>query len=110
MLRLTHLPLCLSLLVISAVGREEERTESARGMAVPFHAWVTDGGKPPNGVLVLVPDFNGQGEAMLDARWRQFAEKNALVLLVPTFHAEGDERNQGRGYYYPEQGSGKVME
>jgi len=47
---------------------------------------------------------------MLDARWKAFAEKNHLVLLAPTFHAEGKENNEGKGYYYPEQGSGEVME
>ena len=61
-------------------------------------------------MLVLVPGYNGKGEQMLDARWKAFAGKNGLVLLAPTFHAEGKENNEGRGYYYPEQGSGEVME
>jgi poly(3-hydroxybutyrate) depolymerase len=60
--------------------------------------------------LVLVPGYNGEGEKMLDARWKEFAEKNGLVLLAPTFHADGNENNRGKGYYYPEQGSGEVME
>jgi poly(3-hydroxybutyrate) depolymerase len=47
---------------------------------------------------------------MLDARWKAFATKHGLVLLAPTFRAEGKENNEGKGYYYPEQGSGEVME
>jgi poly(3-hydroxybutyrate) depolymerase len=61
-------------------------------------------------VLVLVPGYNGKGEQMLDGRWKAFATKHDLVLLAPTFRAEGKENNEGRGYYYPEQGSGEVME
>jgi poly(3-hydroxybutyrate) depolymerase len=61
-------------------------------------------------VLVLVPGYNGKGEQMLDARWKAFAEKNQLVMLAPTFRAAGNENNMGKGYYYPEQGSGEAME
>ena len=60
-------------------------------------------------ILVLVPGYNGNGLDMLDDRWQAFAARNKLVLLAPTFIAEGMENNQGRGYYYPEQGSGRVM-
>ena len=100
----------LLLFPFPAFGRDEAWTVSAGKMEVPFHAWMADGKPSPSGVLVLVPGYNGKGEQMLDGRWKKFAEKNALVLLAPSFHAEGNENNQGKGYYYPEQGSGQVME
>ncbi len=62
------------------------------------------------GVLLLVPGYNGSGEAMLDARWKAFAEKHGLLLLAPTFTTTPEELRRGRGYYYPEQGSGAEVE
>jgi pimeloyl-ACP methyl ester carboxylesterase len=79
-------------------------------MNVPFNSWQAGEAKACTGVLVLVPGYNGKGEQMLDARWKAFATKHGLVLLAPTFRAEGKENNEGKGYYYPEQGSGEVME
>jgi poly(3-hydroxybutyrate) depolymerase len=80
-------------------------------MDVPFSSWQAEGaGTGTGGVLVLIPGYNGKGEQMLDARWKAFATKHGLVLLAPTFRAEGKENNDGKGYYYPEQGSGEVME
>jgi poly(3-hydroxybutyrate) depolymerase len=89
---------------------EEQWSISSHGMNVPFSSWQAEGAKAGAGVLVLVPGYNGKGEEMLDARWKAFATKNGLVLLAPTFHAKGNENNEGKGYYYPEQGSGEVME
>jgi poly(3-hydroxybutyrate) depolymerase len=94
--------------VLSAA--EEQWLVSAHDMNVAFRSWQAEGGKAGTGVLVLVPGYNGKGEQMLDARWKAFAAKHQLVLLAPTFHAEDKENNEGRGYYYPEQGSGEVME
>ena len=66
---------------------------------------------PPVGVLLLIPGYNGSGEAMLDDRWRQFADQNSLILLAPTFKSTNPvELHQNRGYYYPEQGSGEQVE
>lgn len=61
-------------------------------------------------VLLLIPGYNGSGEAMMDARWKAFAEKHGLILLAPTFKTTPEELQQGRGYYYPEQGSGAEVE
>jgi dienelactone hydrolase len=94
--------------VLSAA--EEQWVVSSRGMNVLFHSWHAEGAKSGAGVLVLVPGYNGKGEQMLDARWKAFATKHDLVLLAPTFHAEGMENHTGKGYYYPQQGSGEVME
>ena len=89
---------------------EEQWTVSTHGMSVPFRSWEAEGARAGAGVLVLIPGYNGDGARMLDARWKAFAEKYQLVLLAPTFHADGNECNQGKGYYYPEQGSGAVLE
>ena len=64
----------------------------------------------PTSVLLLIPGYNGSGEAMLDDRWKAFAEKHRLVLLAPTFKTSPEELQRGRGYYYPEQGSGAEVE
>ena len=102
---------CLLMLLHCVLSAAEEQwAVSSRDMDVPFRSWQADGAKAGAGVLVLVPGYNGKGEQMLDARWKAFAAKHQLVLLAPTFHAEGKENNEGRGYYYPEQGSGEVME
>jgi poly(3-hydroxybutyrate) depolymerase len=61
-------------------------------------------------VLLLIPGYNGSGEAMLEERWKAFAEKHELLLLAPTFKTTPEELQQGRGYYYPEQGSGAEVE
>ena len=108
MIKKTALMLQLLYCVLSAA--EERWTVSSRGMDVPFRSWQAEEARAGAGVLVLVPGYNGRGEQMLDARWKAFATKHELVLLAPTFQAEGKENNEGKGYYYPEQGSGEVME
>jgi len=62
------------------------------------------------GVLLLVPGYNGPGKAMLDERWCRFADENALVLLAPTFQTTPEQLKREKGYYYPEQGSGRQVE
>jgi pimeloyl-ACP methyl ester carboxylesterase len=102
---------CLLILLSRVLSATEEQwTVSSHGLDVPFRSWEAEGARAGAKALVLVPGYNGDGAGMLDARWKAFAEKNGLVLLAPTFHAEGNENNQGKGYYYPEQGSGEVME
>lgn len=102
---------CLLLLLCCVLSAAEEQwAVSSHGMNVPFRSWQAEGARAGTGVLVLVPGYNGKGEQMLDARWKAFATKNGLVLLAPSFHADGKENNDGKGYYYPEQGSGEVME
>lgn len=108
MSRLTAL-LFIFLCALLSAG-EEQWVVTAGDMDVPFHSWQAEGTGASTGVLVLVPGYNGNGAKMLDARWKAFAEKNQLVLLAPSFRAKGDENNRGKGYYYPEQGSGEVME
>ncbi len=100
---------CLLILLCCVLhAAEEQWVVSSQGMNVSFSSWRDDGAKASAGVLVLVPGYTGKGDQMLDARWKEFAMKNDLVLLAPSFHAEGMENNEGRGYYYPEQGSGGI--
>lgn len=65
----------------------------------------------PSGVLVLIPGYNGSGEKILDDRWKHFADEHSLVLLAPTFTSTNNPQElRTNGYYYPEQGSGAVIE
>lgn len=65
----------------------------------------------PSGVLLLIPGFNGSGVKILDDRWKCFANEHALVLLAPTFTSTNNPQElRTKGYYYPEQGSGAVIE
>ncbi len=93
--------------VLSAAA--ERWVVAGHGMNVPFDSWQSDDAKAA-AVLVLIPGYNGSGKEMLDQRWKDFGEKNALILLAPSFQAEGFENTWGEGYYYPEQGSGGVLE
>ena len=68
------------------------------------------GANAVTGVLLLVPGFNGSGQAMLNGRWAKFADECGLLLLAPTFHATGEDVHERQGYYYPELWSGEVME
>ena len=99
----------LGLLCCVLCEAEEQWAVPLHGRDVAIRMWRADGAKAA-GVLVLVSGYNGDGAAMLDARWKAFAEKHQLVLLAPTFHAADNEVQQGKGYYYPEQGSGAVLE
>jgi len=65
----------------------------------------------PSGVFLIIPGFNGSGEKMLDDRWKHFADEHSLVLLAPTFTSTNSPQElRTKGYYYPEQGSGTVIE
>ncbi|MDX2080584.1 MAG: alpha/beta hydrolase [Terrimicrobiaceae bacterium] len=85
---------------------------AVRGYAAPAASWhsaVPSAGESA-GVLLLVPGYNGSGETMLDERWRAFGEEHGLVVIAPTFRTTPEELRRGRGYYYPEQGSGAEVE
>jgi pimeloyl-ACP methyl ester carboxylesterase len=65
----------------------------------------------PSGVLLLIPGYNGSGEKIIDDRWKHFADEHSLVLLAPTFTSTNSPQElRTKGYYYPEQGSGTVIE
>jgi len=100
---MTHLPVVF---VSFFVGYS-----SLNGVSVlqSYVLWPRDG-RDCRAVLLLVPGYNGSGEAMLDARWKAFAEKHKVLLVAPTFFSPPDEIQARRGYYYPELGSGEEVE
>jgi pimeloyl-ACP methyl ester carboxylesterase len=64
----------------------------------------------PGAVLVLSPGFNGNGKDWLKKpEWQSFARENNLSLVGLSFASNGDLLRKGRGYYYPEQGSGQLL-
>ena len=64
-----------------------------------------------SGILLLIPGYNGSGEKILDDRWKRFADEHSLVLLAPTFTFNySPQELRTKGYYYPEQASGAVIE
>ena len=78
---------------------------------VPFFYYPPPAPGKSTALLLLLPGFNGSGAAMLDERWRRFADEHHLVLLAPTFTSSNpEELHHHQGYYYPELGSGKVIE
>ena len=88
---------------------EEQWAVTSRSQSTLLETWRAERVNVAVALLVLVPGYNGCGERMFDTRWKVFAEKNGFVLLAPTFKAEGMENNHGKDYY-PEQGSGKILE
>lgn len=60
-------------------------------------------------VLALIPGYNGDGRAMIDKAWSEFADREGLVLVAPTFKTTKEEVHSGKGYYYPAQWSGEVV-
>lgn len=92
-------------------GKVTSFSIEGRDGKVPFFAYVTSPTDSSRGLLLLIPGHNGSGEAMLDQRWRHFADEHHLVLLAPTFISSNpEELHHHQGYYYPELGSGKVIE
>lgn len=64
----------------------------------------------PNGALIVVPGLNGDGrDVFLDMKWRSFAKEHGLFLIGVSFASVIDGLRAGKGYYYPEQGSGIVL-
>ncbi len=61
-------------------------------------------------VLLLVPGMNGVGRGMLTRDWCRFADDARLVLFAPSFRTTEAEIRTDRGYYYPDQWSGRVTE
>ncbi len=64
----------------------------------------------PIGVLVLCPGCNGNGKEWIqDPLWQQFARDHNLDLIGISFASPVSLLTSGRGYYYPEQGSGRLL-
>jgi hypothetical protein len=60
--------------------------------------------------LVLCPGFNGNGgDWIKNPVWQEFARQHDLGLAGLSFASDGDLLRKGKGYYYPEQGSGQLL-
>ena len=108
------------LMIRSGFAYEAAKVESfpivSKEASVPFFLYRPDSSSEgishrPSGVLLLIPGFNGSGEKILDDSWKRFADEYSLVLLAPTFTSTNNPQElRTKGYYYPEQGSGAVIE
>jgi hypothetical protein len=64
----------------------------------------------PTAILILIPGFNGSGEDWIkNPIWQDFARDHNLDLAGVSFASDGKLLQQGRGYYYPAQGSGQLL-
>jgi pimeloyl-ACP methyl ester carboxylesterase len=64
------------------------------------------------GVLVLCPGYNDDGEFLLrQKKWQDFAKQRDLALVALSFASERRDISPqvGKGYYYVEHGSGKLL-
>lgn len=64
----------------------------------------------PAAVLVLAPGCNGNGKALVASHvWQAFAQERNLALVGFSFVSESDDLHNGRGYYYADNGSGRLL-
>lgn len=62
------------------------------------------------GVVVVAPGMNGDpGCYMEDTGWREFVKSNDFLMVGISFASEYQDLHNRKGYYYPENGSGKVL-
>lgn len=69
-------------------------------------------GLKPQGILVLANGYNStEGYLAYNREWQRFAEAHQLALVEIAFASELDELHPkgGRGYYYPQFGSGALL-
>lgn len=72
--------------------------------------WFAKTASNPRAVLVLCPGMNGSAEAMVrDKTWQTFASRNKIGLAGLSFSSDPKELYDGRGYTFPEQGSGDLL-
>lgn len=62
-------------------------------------------------VLVLAPGMNTNGEFFLgESPWMDFARRNKLGVIVLNYSSDEEDLYQNhKGYYWPDQGSGKAL-
>ena len=64
----------------------------------------------PKAVLVLSPGCNGNGKELVENPiWQSFAKQQNLVLIGLSFASAAKDLHNGTGYYYVENGSGKLL-
>jgi hypothetical protein vspiD_18380 len=63
----------------------------------------------PEGILILASGYNSDGTIIMEKEWIDFAQENKLILLGLSFASNVEDLKNGRGYYYPSKGSGKLL-
>lgn len=62
------------------------------------------------GVLVLSPGMNGNGSQLLaDNNWTEFARRHNFLMVGLSFASSLEDLKNGKGYYYADKGSGRVL-
>ena len=62
------------------------------------------------GVLVISPGMNGDGSLLLsDVGWVEFARRHNFLMVGLSFASEVEDLKNGKGYYYADKGSGKIL-
>lgn len=75
-----------------------------------LYALKPSGEETEMGAVILVPGVNSDDYWRLnDHGWRRFAASNRLWLVVVSFASPLEILRNGKGYYYPAQGSGDVL-
>lgn len=64
----------------------------------------------PKGLLILCPGCNEDGRGLIENRsWQKFGRDHKLDLVGLSFTSDVQLLKDGRGYYYPRQGSGQLL-
>ncbi len=87
-------------------------TESPLNSGVSFEAYLPSLREPEaqRAVLFLVPGYNGEGSWFLSSEhgWTAWADREGVILLAASFRTNLEEIHSRRGYYYPDQWSGRA--
>lgn len=66
--------------------------------------------KKNTSAIILVPGLNGEGDALLDQTWMDYADKKGMVIIAPSFVYEGKEAFQNeKSYQFPKVWSGGAL-
>jgi hypothetical protein len=64
----------------------------------------------PRAILIICPGINGSAENFArNPKWQSFAMENNIALAGLSFASPTTDLYAGRGYTYPEQGSGRIL-
>jgi len=101
--------LLLALTVTTACAAEQVIHLSPPPGLTRADIYVTPTVARPRAVLVLCPGMNGNGRPLLTAEWIAFSRENQLGLAALSFASREEDLGEGKGYYYPVQGSGQCL-
>jgi hypothetical protein len=102
------------LLVLSALSAQAEDIEKISLPLIPdlqrADLYIFKLTEHPTAVLVLSPGFDQNGKNWIqNPLWQKFAREHNLDLVGLSFASDGELLREGRGYYYPRQGSGQLL-